>query len=315
MSIPQVNFKLLHIFIAVAEHSSFRQAADQLNRSQSAVSMQIKQLEEQVGVPLFHRTTRRVELTAEGEELMISARRAISEWDAGLRSIREAADVKRGRISVGCVPSIAVNKLPSIVRQFTAAHENIEISLQEAVALSMFESIRRREIDFGIAPSVEKFSEFHFEPLVEERICAVGLPHFFPPRAKCLRLEDLNPGVMIKPTFAAALTTELEERLRQHELYFSSNVTVLNFQTMVAFAREGIGVAVLPEVSVSHADKDTLLALPIVDPVLTRTLCIVTLRGQALSPAAQSFCDIARTQLRGDIPAMRSPRKPTSRPV
>ena len=60
-----VNFKLLHIFIAIADNKSFRQASEKLNRSQSAVSMQVKQLEEQVGVALFHRTTRRVELTAE----------------------------------------------------------------------------------------------------------------------------------------------------------------------------------------------------------------------------------------------------------
>ena len=69
-----VNLKLMHTFLLVAEHSSFCRAAEVSNRSQSAVSMQIKQLEEQVGVALFHRTTRRVELTAEGLDALRTRR-------------------------------------------------------------------------------------------------------------------------------------------------------------------------------------------------------------------------------------------------
>ena len=90
----KVNLKLLHMFVAVAENRSFRMAAEQLNRSQSAVSMQIKQLEEQVGVAIFHRTTRRVELTSEGERLLGHARRALDEWENGLRQIRDVVDIQ-----------------------------------------------------------------------------------------------------------------------------------------------------------------------------------------------------------------------------
>ena len=74
-----VNLKLMHIFLLVAEHNSFCRAAEVSNRSQSAVSMQIRQLELQLGVSLFHRTTRRVQLTREGELLLVCARRAVTE--------------------------------------------------------------------------------------------------------------------------------------------------------------------------------------------------------------------------------------------
>src|SRR3954447_10424998 len=92
-----VNLKLMHTFLLVAEHSSFCRAAEVSNRSQSAVSMQIRQLELQLGVSLFHRTTRRVQLTREGELLLVCARKAVYELQTGLRQIKDAVDVQRGR--------------------------------------------------------------------------------------------------------------------------------------------------------------------------------------------------------------------------
>jgi DNA-binding transcriptional LysR family regulator len=86
-----VNLKLLHSFLLVADHGSFRRAAEEANRSQSAVSMQVRQLELQLGVALFHRTTRKVELTREGEMLLDCARKAAIELQIGLRRIKEAA--------------------------------------------------------------------------------------------------------------------------------------------------------------------------------------------------------------------------------
>ena len=80
----RVNLKVLSTFLAVAENESFRKAAEQTNISLPAVSMQIKQLEERLGVALLQRTTRKVVLTPEGEKLMISTRKAMAEIDAAL---------------------------------------------------------------------------------------------------------------------------------------------------------------------------------------------------------------------------------------
>ena len=114
----KINFKLLQTFLAVAEHSSFKKAADALFISMPAVSMQIKQLEEQLGVALFQRTTRKVDLTAEGEQLMITARRAMAELESGLARLQKIVDVQQGHLSFGCVPTIARTRLPAILTEF-----------------------------------------------------------------------------------------------------------------------------------------------------------------------------------------------------
>ena len=116
--IMKVNLKLLQVFLLVAEHASFRSAADQARRSQSSVSTQIKQLEGQLGVALFHRTTRSVRLTAEGEQLLGCVRRALHEVEAGLRKIEEAVDMRRGHVSIACSPTVASTRLPLVLAAF-----------------------------------------------------------------------------------------------------------------------------------------------------------------------------------------------------
>src|SRR3546814_12527784 len=92
----RLNFNLLSTFLAVAENSSFRAASAQVHLSLPAVSMQLKQLEERLGVTLFHRTTRKVGLTPEGEQLMISARKAMAELDFAFERLpRVAAQIGR----------------------------------------------------------------------------------------------------------------------------------------------------------------------------------------------------------------------------
>ena len=104
--LAHINLKLLQTFLLVAEQSSFRIAAEKSFRSPSAVSAQIRQLEEQLGVPLFHRTTRNVRLTDEGKQLLECAQRALLEVESGLRKIQESADIRRGRVALSCLPRL-----------------------------------------------------------------------------------------------------------------------------------------------------------------------------------------------------------------
>ena len=158
----KINFKLLGTFLAVAQNSSFRKAAEQSHLSLPAVSMQIKQLEEQLGVALFQRTTRKVELTQEGEQLMISARKAMAELESGLAQIQQAADVRQGHLAMACVPTVAGTRLPPLLVKFARLYPGISVSVREMVHDDLLEVVRRREVDFGIGPVPEKSGELDF---------------------------------------------------------------------------------------------------------------------------------------------------------
>ncbi|TDR90212.1 LysR family transcriptional regulator [Enterovirga rhinocerotis] len=288
----QINLKTLAAFLSVAETGSFRKAADVVRRSQSAVSMQIKQLEDQLGLVLFHRTTRRVQLTAEGEVLLGSARRALAELKTGLESLREAADMQTGQLSLGCVPSVAATMLPPILALYQRDFPRIRVTLRELASDDLLQAVARRDVEFGIGPGVAWAGDFAFRPFASDPILALVPKAFDTPERDEITLADLARLPVLMYSRSAALRGNLEREMAARGLTFDIRYEILHAQTLVAFARAGLGVAVLPKVTVPPRLGKGLRALPIVDPRLERSLDIITLRGQALSPAAQRLADL-----------------------
>ncbi len=176
----------------MGEHSSFRLAAEKSFRSASAVSSQIRQLESQLGVALFHRTTRNVRLTAEGEQLLACAERALLELDNGLRHLREQADMRRGRVSFSCSPTIAETRLARVLAAFRQEYPGVEIRVRELTSEALFETIRKREADFGIGPQVET-DEFQFDPILTDPLYASCRARSWRPGVRPLR-SGRSPG-------------------------------------------------------------------------------------------------------------------------
>ncbi|MDR3485579.1 MAG: LysR substrate-binding domain-containing protein [Bradyrhizobium sp.] len=286
---PQINFKLLHVFIAVAQNKSFRQASELLNRSQSAVSMQIRQLEDQVGISLFHRTTRRVELTAEGQQLLAHAQRALTEWDNGLRDIRDVVDIQRGTLSLACVPTIAATILPRALQAFQTKYPGININLRELAAEDLLDSVRRKEVDFGIGPNVECPAEFQFTPLFDDPIYALASRAFSFRKRASVDLAELSAFPILVNSRSAALRTMLDRALAARNLVIKIKFEMVHTHTLIAFASAGMGVGILPKVALPSRLKRTMQALPIGNPSLVRTVSIITLKGQSFSPAARAL--------------------------
>lgn len=299
--ISKVNFKLLHMFVAVAEHRSFRQASEMLNRSHSAVSMQIRQLEDQLGVPLFHRTTRRVQLTREGEQLLIHAQRALAEWDNGLRHIREAADLQRGTLAIACVPTLAASRLPEALAVYQDDYPGISIHLRELAAEELFDSVRRQEVDFAIGPGIDKHSEFAFDPICTDPIYALASVAFPLGRRKAIDLSALCQFPILLNSRSSALRALLDRELAVRNLNFQVRFEVVHTNTLLAFAHHRLGVAILPQVAIPINLDPAMRALPITNPSLVRTISIVTLRGQSLSPAAQRLKDVLMLMFRDGL--------------
>ncbi len=281
-----VNLKLLHSFLLVAEHGSFRQAAEQSHRSLPAVSMQIRKLEEQLGVSLFHRTTRRVQLTAEGEQLLSYARRAQAEMENGLRQIQQAVDMQQGRISLGCVPTLAATLLPDILAEFIATYPKIALFVRELALGELLESVRRQDVEFGIGPRPEERHEFAFEAMLSDPICVLMPAKAAQPYRRGISLQALSTLPMLLISRQSGLRAQLERALQAAGLTLQVRCEAQYIQTLVAMAGAGMGVALLPRTSVPQDLREDLRIVALADPPLQRELGIVTLRGQTLSPAA-----------------------------
>lgn len=285
-----MNFKLLGTFLSVAENASFRKAAEQNFLSLPAVSMQIKQLEEQLGVSLFQRTTRRVELTAEGEQLMISGRKAMAEIEAGLAQIQQAADVQQGRLSFACVPTVSASRLPLILTTFAKKFPGITVYVRELANKDLLEAVRRREVDFGIGPMPDKKGDLEFKPIFVDEYCAL-LPRGYSDGGRnVISLRELSNMPLLKLSSSTAFREHVDEALRANGLPSETNYEFMHVNTLIAMAEAGLGVALLPRISIPV--KTPLKIVRVSSPVLSRTISIVTIRGHSLSPAATRLVEL-----------------------
>ena len=285
-----INFKLLGVFLSVAENASFRKAADQTHRSMPAVSMQIKQLEEQVGVALFQRTTRKVSLTDEGEKLLISARKALAELEIGLLQIQQSIDLQHGRLSFACVPTVASTRLPLILTTFAKMYPGITVHVRELANLELLDCVRRREVDFGIGPVPENTGELDFSPVFVDEYCAM-LPKGYQDKGRDgISLRELCTLPLLMLSDASTFRGHLEKVLSANALEAKSNYEFAHVNTLIAMAEAGLGVALLPRIAIPR--KTPLKVVRVVNPGLSRTISVSTIRGHTLSPSASRLVDL-----------------------
>ena len=285
-----INFKLLGVFLSVAENASFRKAADQTHRSMPAVSMQIKQLEEQVGVALFQRTTRKVSLTAEGEKLLISARKALAELEIGLLQIQHSIDLQHGRLSFACVPTVASTRLPLILTTFAKKYPGITVHVRELANLELLDCVRRREVDFGIGPMPDNKGDLDFSPIFVDEYCAM-LPKGYQDKGRAgISLRELCTLPLLMLSDASTFRGHIDKALIANGLEAKSNYEFAHVNTLIAMAEAGLGVALLPRISIPR--KTPLKVVRVVNPAMSRTISIATIRGHTLSPSAARLVEL-----------------------
>ena len=292
-AITNLNLRLLQTFMLVAEHRSFKVAAEHAHRSQSAVSTQVKQLEAQLGIMLFHRTTRHVKITAEGEQLFAGARRAMQEIGLSLRNVQEAVDMRRGKVDLACVPTVASTRLPSILSVFEKDYPEVRVSLRE-LQVGLNEAVRDGEVDFGVGPVVPGDTHLDFDVILDEPLMALVPKAFLRSGRKTITLEALTSMPMLVLNTATALREYVEATLRARSLTFKAKYQCIQAQTQIAMAEAGLGAVILPRSLVMAHRSPTTQALQIVEPAMSRQIAIVTLRGRALSPAADRLAQLIR---------------------
>ncbi|TDV35611.1 DNA-binding transcriptional LysR family regulator [Paraburkholderia caballeronis] len=299
-SLGNINLKLLQTFILVGEHGSFRIAAEKSFKSQSAISSQIRQLELQLGVDLFHRTTRSVRLTDEGTELLQCARRALLEVESGLRRIHELADIRRGRVSLSCSPTIAETRLATVLAEFEREYPGVDVFVKEVTSEALFDSIRKREVDFGVGPVVGH-SEFRFEPILTDAFYAIVPKRFITTGRKTIDLATLTNMPLLVLNRATALRAMLEETMNEQHLSYTTRYQFAQAQTLISMANAGLGAAILPEIALPPRPDPSTWVLRIVNPPLSRQIAVITMRGQNLSPASTRLVQLLKQLIGGPV--------------
>jgi DNA-binding transcriptional LysR family regulator len=291
--VPDLSARDLAAALAVAEYRSFIAAAACLRTSQPALTRIIKRIEDVLGVRLFDRTTRRVEITAAGREFVAVAERMLNDLSISVRSMREIGEVARGQVIVATIMSVASSVLPRIAAVFRAKCPGVELNVREGVHGSVLEDVRSGFADLGIT-YVDEVPEFVTATPIRREVFDVILPRRHP----LLRGTGRRPGLGMADIAAFPLVS-LPSDSRTRRLIdaaasgagvsLSHVVTVTQFATLMSFVRAGVGLAIVPSGSLVDLRSRSLAVVPLLRPRLTHHLGLIRLRDRELTPAAAAF--------------------------
>jgi len=291
-----MEIRQLKAFLAIAEAKTFTAGARRVNVTQAAISMQIRQLEEEVGLQLFTRTPRRVILTEAGEYLLERARKILREHDSALAEISEVAGAVYGRLRIGTASgTFAMDQLPTIIQKLKGKYPNAEITVSSGTSERLVDRMMHGEVDIAFVSLPVDNLNITTETLFSDEIVAIANPKH--PLAKekyisaaTLAGEDLVLGVrggntrrMIDDFFSAAnVKPNITMELSRHEAI--NQMVEKNLGVGMAGAK-----AVAKEV---HEGK--LVRWLIEGAEITWELGLARLRGGYYSPIAKEFVRLCK---------------------
>lgn len=288
-----VTLRQLRVFIEVARLKSFSRAGEEIGLTQSAVSRCVRELEAELGLKLIDRTTRDVQLTDVGANLIASVSRLLGDLDDTLREIREIGEQRRGRVIVAASPTIACRLMPRVVAASERQFPFVTLGLRDDVQSDVLRKVKSSEVDFGVVIEPLDVADLVCEPLMIDSFCLVArADHALASYAQVPwtalngeRLVLLDHASGSRPLIDAALAAQRVNASVVQELGHSA--------TVFGLVEAGIGVSVLPWLSLPLPAGSSLVARPLT-PRAERTVELVRRRDRSLSPAAQAVWELAR---------------------
>lgn len=301
-------------FLAIADHGSFSRAAEALHITQTALSRRVQNLEAFLGVKLVERTTRSVALTRIGLDFLPQARRLLTDLASALMEIRETGKALRGDVTIACVPTVGVHYLPRIVQHYAALHPGNRIRILDHSSSGVAAAVLRREAEFGINMQGAGHPELTSLALLEDRLVLVCRDDHALARKRRLAWKELEPHAVILPGHESGNRPHLDMALESHDVKLRAFYEVQRSSTAVGMVAKGVGVAVVPALAVQKDAYPGLRVTPLVDPVVSRTLVLLSRTRAQLTPAAQALYDLIRKQAGAPAgPGNRAPRSPRGR--
>ena len=297
-----VKYRPVKAFLLAVEHGSFTHAASVLGVTQPSLTALIQDLEHQLGLKLFERSTRSLALTAAGSEFLARVAQPLADVEEAYRSVLDLSAARRGSVVIGALPSTAFALVAPALQALRQSHPALQARVIEAHNDELLMLLRTNQVECALATLLDPGGDLVSKPVTTDVFCAVypqGHPLDTPTRVVWRDLVGHELILLSRGSSARAQFDRAVQR-RSGGSPLQPRYDVTHIVTAMSMARRGLGVAVLPRLALPEFNLQGLSVRTIAAPGARRTIGLVHRRDRVLSPAIERFLE----QLYGVVPAV-----------
>ncbi|HEY4422615.1 MAG TPA: LysR family transcriptional regulator [Pyrinomonadaceae bacterium] len=305
-----MEIRQLRAFVAIAESGTFTAGALRVHVTQAAISMQIRQLETEIGAKVFVRAPRHVILTEAGEQLLRRARHILREHDAALDEIAELAGAERGRLRIGSASAMVLTEqLPSILKELRKQHPAADISVTSGTSEVLVDQILAGEVDVAFVSLPVDVRGIKTERLSEDQLVAIASPHHKLAKQRTISAYTLAGERLILGERGGNTRRLIDQFFAQAGVSLRVAMELSRQQAIKRMVEEDMGVGIVPLQSVKEeVEKGRLIRWWIEGAQINWELGIAQLSNGYDSPIMQKFVALAHRNFSSDGAATKKSR-------
>jgi len=284
------SLRQLRAYSLLLQERNFTRAATAMHLSQPAFSALIGGLEQSLGVRLFDRSKRHVAPTVEGADFEPAARRVLAEFDTAIAGVHDRASLRRGRVSLALLPSLAAGWLPDVLARYRASYPGITVDVADVLSEPCIERVTTMRADFALAAVRAETPELQAEVFCADDFHLVCRADHPLAGAAAIKVRDLAAWPFIHLSRSSSVRQYLDAAF--HPQAMDTVMEVDQLATVMGMVRAGLGISVVPALALFHFQQPEIATRPVRLPGLARRIYLVRRRDRSLSVAAQALHDL-----------------------
>lgn len=307
----------LEMFVAMVEEGSFHKAAERVFRTQPAVSIAIRKLEQELGSQLFDRANRNAcVLTDTGEVLYGFAKQLLNLRDEAIITLQQLHNLQSGRIRIGANESTGLYLLPRLILAFREQYPKIKIEVFRQLSARLPQELRQRNLDFAILSFLPDANDLEATPMMRDELVLIASPQHQFASSERVHIRDLGSANFIAHNARSPSREKVIEAFRRFQTPLNITIEIATIETVKRFVAMNLGLAFVPQMCVQEeVERGDLLVIPVEGFRHERTLWAVRRRTDAHSHAAQAFMQVINAMAEKLLRPQPSPSMSSGKPI
>ncbi len=307
----------LEMFVAMVEEGSFHKAAERVFRTQPAVSIAIRKLEQELGCQLFDRANRNAcVLTDTGEVMYGFAKQLLNLRDEAIITLQQLHNLQSGRIRIGANESTGLYLLPRLILAFREQYPKIKIEVFRQLSARLPQELRQRNLDFAILSFLPDANDLEATPMMRDELVLIASPQHALASRERVHIRDLGSANFIAHNARSPSREKVIEAFRRFQTPLNITIEIATIETVKRFVAMNMGLAFVPQMCVQEeVERGELLVVPVEGFRYERTLWAVRRRTDAHSHAAQAFMAVINAMAEKMLRPQPSPSLNSEKPI